>query len=70
MNEIIDALLIRVRLKLEEKDIPNAAREVLANISKELTDMSKETWTLDRITELNEKTESMSKRLKDLKEQD
>ena len=70
MNEIIDALLIRVRLKLEEKDIPNAAREVLANISKELTDMSKETWTLDRIDELNKKTESMSKRLKDLKEQD
>jgi len=70
MNEIIDALLTQVMLKLKEKDIPNAAREVLANISKELTDMSKETWTLDRITELNEKTESMSKRLKDLKEQD
>ncbi len=67
MNEIIEALLNQVRAKAEE-DISVEAREVLKTVELELTEMAKEVWTLDRIEELNEKTDSMSRRLRELKE--
>jgi len=67
MNEVIDALLIQVQVKLEE-NIPIQAREVLETIELELIDMSHKTWTIEDLEELNSKTDSMSKQLQKLKE--